>query len=198
MPNASTSSARRGLLARLAAWFGVASVLPVLDACTTVDVQPAPELDLKGSWAVLPLSNHTETPQAGLRAESILESLVRSAGITNLRRYPANLASDTLFEPAERRVVDQALAWARGEKLRYGLTGSVQEWRYKVGVDGEPAVGISLQLLDLSSGAVIWTASGSKTGWSREALSGVAQKLLAELTAPLAAPFRAAQAEKRE
>lgn len=197
MAFAPTSITRRGLLLRLAGWFGMASVLPVLDGCTTLDVQPAPELDMKGSWAVLPLSNHTETPQAGLRAESILESLIRSAGVGNLRRYPANLASDTLFEPAERRVVDQALAWARSEKLRYGLTGSVQEWRYKVGVDGEPAVGISLQLLDLQSGAVIWSASGSKTGWSREALSGVAQKLLAELTAPLAVAFRA-QAAKRE
>ena len=63
--------------------------------------------------------------------------------------------------------------------------GSVEEWRYKVGVDGEPAVGITLQLIDLPSGAVIWTASGSKTGWSREGLTATAQKLLVELTAPL-------------
>ena len=89
--------------------------------------------------------------------------------------------------------LEKALAWARGNGLRYGLTGSVDEWRYKVGVDGEPAVGVSLQLLDITTGAVVWTATGSKSGWSREALSAVAHKLLDELSRPLATVPRSAR-----
>lgn len=160
----------------------------LLGACSTVAVQPPPSVDRSVRWALLPLVNHTETPQAGLRAESIVESLLRHRGIADLRRYPAALSTDALFEPSERKGVDKAMEWARGENARYALTGSVDEWRYKVGVDGEPAVGFTLQLVDLRDGRVVWSATGGRTGWSREALSAVAQQLLARLVAPLAAP----------
>jgi hypothetical protein len=42
-----------------------------------------------------------------------------------------------------------------------------------------------LSLLDVASGKVIWSAAGGRSGWSREALSAVAQKLARDLTAPL-------------
>ena len=54
-----------------------------------------------------------------------------------------------------------------------------------MGVDGEPAVGLTLQLKDVSSGKVVWSASGGKSGWSREALSAVAQKLTRDLLSTL-------------
>lgn len=169
---------------------GIAVLL--VGSCTTVHVQRPPlGLDHQASWALLPVVNHTQTPQAGLRAESILETLVRARGVANLQKYPTELNSESLFEPAERAAVDRGLQWARNLEADYALTGTVDEWRYKVGVDGEPAVGISLQLIEMRTGRVLWTAVGSKTGWSREALSAVAQKLLARLTQPLA--MRAAQ-----
>jgi hypothetical protein len=59
--------------------------------------------------------------------------------------------------------------------------GSVQEWRYKVGIDGEPAVGVTMKVLDLSTGQIVWSVSGAKSGWSRQALSAVAQSLLTEM-----------------
>lgn len=155
-----------------------------LAGCTTASVQPAPEL-VQAPWGLLPMVNHTETPQAGLRAEAILESLLRTQGFTDLRRYPTALGTDALFEPSERKGVDAAMAWARAQGLRYVITGTVDEWRYKVGIDGEPAVGFTLQVLELPEGRVVWTAAGGRTGWSREALSGVAQKLIAQLIAPL-------------
>lgn len=166
----------------------LAAGLLILGGCTTTHVPPGPAgLDPDGGWALLPIANYTETPQAGLRAEAILDSLVRGRGLHGLRRYPSALNTESLFEPAAQNPLEKARDWAVAQDLRYALTGSVDEWRYKVGVDGEPAVGITLQLLDLRSGDVIWSATGSKTGWSREALSAVAQKLIAELTRPLAA-----------
>ena len=74
-----------------------------------------------------------------------------------------------------------ALAWARQAGARYALTGSVDEWRYKVGVDGEAAVGVVLSIVDVESGRAVWSGSGAQSGWSREALSGVAQRLLRRL-----------------
>ena len=138
-------------------------------------------LSREARWVLLPIANHTEVPQAGLRAETITEALLRGRGLGALATYPATLNTESLMEPAERKVQADAAKWAREQGMRYGVQGAVDEWRYKVGVDGEPAVGIALQVIDLQSGEVVWSAVGARSGWSREALSAVAQKLISDL-----------------
>ena len=61
----------------------------------------------------------------------------------------------------------------------------MDEWRYKVGIDGEPAIGVTLKVIDLTDGRVVWTASGAKSGWSRQALSAVAQGVLKDMLSGL-------------
>ena len=158
----------------------------MLAACSTVDRVKTAPIEPGARWALLPIANHTETPQAGLRSEAIVETVLRSLGVREVERYPPQLSTELLLEPAERKLAEQALAWARAREARYAVSGSVEEWRYKAGVDGEPAVGLALTVTDLRSGAVVYSASGGKTGWSREALSAVAQKLVRELLADLA------------
>ena len=154
----------------------------LLSACTTLNTSPPKvALEKDAQWALLPILNQTETPQAGLRAEALMEASLRNAGINQLQRYPAKLNQETPFEPAERKIADDAKTWASQQGLRYGVSGTVTEWRYKVGVDGEPAVGMMLQITDLKSGQVVWSGSGGKTGYSRESLSGTAQKLLNQM-----------------
>ena len=154
----------------------------LLAACTTTSsISNGGVLDAGAKWALLPMTNHTDTPQAALSAEAIAEHQLRLRGVANIVRYPATLSRDTLFEPSERRVLDEAQKWAREQGARYGVQGAVEEWRYKVGIDGEPAVGVTLQVVDLTSGTVVWSASGAKSGWSREALSQVANKLMDSL-----------------
>lgn len=156
----------------------------LLAACSTIRTgPPVAPLDKSAQWALLPIVNQTETPQAGLRAEALVESTLRTSGIGNLRHYPVKLNPETLFEPAERKVAEDARQWAVQQGLRYGVTGNVTEWRYKVGVDGEPAVGLTLQIIDLPSGRVVWSGSGGKTGYSRESLAGTAQQLVNTLLA---------------
>ncbi|WP_443113656.1 penicillin-binding protein activator LpoB [Herbaspirillum seropedicae] len=165
---------------------GAAALLALgLAACSTTDIGAAPTLPANARWGLLPFANHTETPQAGLRAEAIAETILRTNGMTELQHYPASLNNETLFEPMDRKQLDAALQWARSENIAYALTGSVDEWRYKVGIDGEPAVGMTLQLIEVATGKVVWAAAGAKSGWSREALSAVAQKLARTLLAPL-------------
>src|SRR5688572_28391273 len=132
---------------------------------------------------MLPVMNHTDVPQAGLRAEAITEGLLRAHGIIDLTRYPATLNQDTLLQPSERKVYDEADKWARAQGARYAIYGAVDEWRYKVGIDGEPAVGVALHIMDLQSNAVVWSGVVGRSGWSRESLSGVAQKLIRGLLA---------------
>ena len=142
-------------------------------------------LDAQMKWALLPLANNTDTPQAALSAEAMVEHLLRRRGITTLAHYPAALSRDSLFEPTERKVSEEAQKWARDQGIRFAVTGNVEEWRYKVGIDGEPAVGVTLKVIDLTNGRVVWSASGAKSGWSREALSAVAQALLTDLLGSL-------------
>ncbi len=159
---------------------GILLALSMLTSCAVLDQSTATTpLARNAKWGLLPIVNHTEVPQAGLRAEAITEVLLRTDGVSNLQRYPALLNQDSLFEPAERKVVEDALVWARGQGVRYAVTGAVEEWHYKVGIDGEPAVGMTMQIIDLKDGApVVWSSAASQSGWSREALSAVAQKLI--------------------
>lgn len=153
----------------------------LLGGCSVVDRVRVSAPEANARWALLPIANHSETPQAGARCEAITEAVLRTMGIKDLERYPAELGSDALLDPAERKLAEQAMAWARTRDARYAVTGSVEEWRYKVGVDGEPAVGLTLSVIDLGTGRIIYSASGGKSGWSREAVSAVAQKLVKEL-----------------
>jgi TolB-like protein len=162
--------------------FGLLLLLAALGGCAVMDHSPgAAALARDASWALLPIANHTDVPQAGLRAEAIAEGVLRSRGVTNLLHYPSALNSESLLEASERRTQADASKWAREAGARYALSGAVDEWRYKVGIDGEAAVGMALQVVDLNSGAVVWSGVGARSGWSREALTAVAQKLMRDL-----------------
>ena len=131
--------------------------------------------------ALLPVANFTDVPQAGLRVEALLEPALRKIGLRQLQVYPPSLNPETLFEPSERKAQLEAEKWARTQSVRYVVSAAVNEWRYKVGVDGEPAVGLMVQVKDLESGLVVYSSAGGRTGGSREALSAVGLQLTSEL-----------------
>ncbi|WP_404301844.1 penicillin-binding protein activator LpoB [Alicycliphilus denitrificans] len=175
LPHRPTLAHRLRLLAAMGA-------LSLLAACSTLDQGQSPQLDAQASWVVLPFANHTETPLAGQRAEAIAQALLSAQGMgAKVRSAPVVTQQEALFNSGDSQRMQDALAWAREQKLRYALAGSVQEWRYKVGVDGEPAAGITLHILDVASGETLWSGSGGQSGWSREALSAVAHKLMRKL-----------------
>ncbi len=161
------------------------AVMGLLGGCAVQEVQRGAVLDAHAHWALLPIMNHAETPQVGARAQAILATLLRVRGVTDVREYAtqqkAEGETEGLPELDERRRFDEALNWAKGQGMTYGVTGSVEEWRYKSGTDGEPAAGVSLQVIDIASGRVLWSATGARTGWGRESVSGTAQKLLKDL-----------------
>lgn len=180
-------------------WLALLAVtITMMTACARVDVGPTSSFEASGnysglrkadaSWAVLPIENHTETVNAGQRAGSIVASFLHSQGFRNVRQYPAPNGDDALFEAGNEDELAKAKQWAQHNKLHYALAGAVNEWRYKVGVDGEPAIGIALQVIDLNTDTVIWTGLASKTGWSRDAAAAVAQDLVKQLLAPVVGP----------
>ena len=149
------------------------------------------------SVAMMPVANFTEVPQAGLRVEALLESALRQIGLRQLKLYPSALNPETLFEPGERKAQAEAEKWARSQNIRYVISAVVNEWRYKVGVDGEPAVGIVVQVKDLNTDLIVYSAAGGRTGGSREALAAVGLQLTLELVAGIRVESLAKPPEKR-
>jgi hypothetical protein len=134
---------------------------------------------------MLPVQNHSETPQAGERVEAILETLLRKQGVGQLDSYPPAKEDDTHLLTSDRQRFEAALEWAKTGKYDYAVTGSVEEWRYKSGLDGEPAIGVSMRVLELSTGKVLWVGTGTQTGSPAENASGTALRLLDNLVQQL-------------
>ncbi|MFM0226563.1 penicillin-binding protein activator LpoB [Paraburkholderia dipogonis] len=175
-------------LARTSAWCVAATALALMvSACGTVRQTSGPALSRGDKVAVVSIANYTETPDAGKSAESIAANALRVGGIADVRIAPADANRNAMFDTNQRADGDKALEWARSQSARYVLSGAVEEWRYKTGVDGEPVVGVTFELIDVSNGAVVWSATGTRTGWSRSGLSSVATSLIAKVLSPLQA-----------
>ncbi len=164
-----------------------ASLLTIVwqSGCTNLESGTSIEVSKSAPWAILPLQNLAETPRAGERVESMLLSLLQNQGVNPLMSYPKGDANDLALFIDDGKRLAAAQIWARESGWRYGVTGSIQEWRYKTGLDGEPAVGITLSLIDLQSDALIWTATASRTGWGSENLTTTTTKVLKTLLAEL-------------
>jgi hypothetical protein len=161
----------------------LAPLLLLVAGCAVTESRPAPKFDSTGSWVLLPIQNYSGTPQAGERAEVLLSAMLHQRGLKRLEHYPVTTSEGALPELDERRRYTHALEWARSRGPSYAVTGNVAEWRYKNGPDNEPAVGLTLQIIEIPSGAVLWSAAGSRSGWGRESVSGTAQKLMRDLLA---------------
>ena len=150
-----------------------------LAGCTSVmDIRPGMPLSSGARWVLLPFGDYGETPQAGERAEELASSLVRVRWNIDLQRYPETKESVALVDIDERQRYEKALQWARAEGYVYGLAGSVQEWRYRNGSEGEAAVGLSLRVINIQTGRAEWVATGSRSGVGSQTVSGVAERLL--------------------
>ena len=141
----------------------------------------APAILPDDSIVMLPFLNRSETPLAGERAEAIALSVLRDKGVSQLKVYQPQPEPNGLPVLDDVRRLSDATERAIEQGMRYAIAGSVEEWRYKAGLDGEPAVGLSMRLVDLSSGEILWSGSAARSGWSRESLSGTAHKVLEEL-----------------
>lgn len=151
--------------------------------CASFTDESSPNLPRDAKWGIVPMVNYSQTPQAGERSEQILLSVLSSHGL-HPWVYPVdNRGEQALMDDNER--LAGALDWAREQKLDYVVSGSIEEWQYKNGLDGEPAVGISLRILEAGSGRVLWSKSGARAGWSRESLAGTAQQVIDRLVGAL-------------
>ncbi len=161
--------------------FGLVLLAGFSAGCSVNRIQKDQVVSKQARWVLLPIVNLAEVPQAGERIESVIETFLYSKGIRSLAYYPRQSADEALLMLDERSRYSRAMQWAKTQDFDYAITGSIEEWGYKSGLDGEPAVGLSLRILDMKTGKVIWSASGAKTGWGYDSVSGVAISLVNKL-----------------
>ncbi|MDK9692621.1 MAG: hypothetical protein OEL19_00070 [Sulfurimonas sp.] len=116
------------------------------------------------------LNNYTDTPRAGMRASNIIEGILVAKGYTIINNADDKVPS-----------LDKARKIAKENGSKYFLYGGVTEWRYKTGIDGEPAVSLQCSLYKSKSGEVYWSATGSDSDWGNASIGTTAQELLSEM-----------------
>lgn len=119
------------------------------------------------SITVFAFKNYTDTPQAGQRAANLMEGLLSSKGYRTVNRV----------DDARRSMNSQLSSVG----TQYILVGGVSEWRYKTGIDGEPAISLQMKLIDRHSKRVLWSATGSDNNWGNASIGTTAQGLFEEL-----------------
>ena len=119
---------------------------------------------------VFTFANYTDAPDAGRRAANLAAGELQSRGYSvtvHLKKRPLTLK--------------KARKLAKKDKSRYFLIGGVSEWRYKNGIDSEPAVSLRMTLYRTKDARPVWSATGSDTDWGNESLGVTAQGLIANL-----------------
>lgn len=146
-------------------------------SCSTVVNQSSQKIEKKGKlYTVIPFENNTETPLAGLRVASIVEGVATSKGYNLKSNIYLKEQKEYTYED-----INKIIEEMKSLDVDYVITGSVNEFRYKTGIDGEPAVSITLKVYDLRNSNMVLVNVGSKTGWSHESITTVAQKLINKL-----------------
>jgi len=151
-----------------------------LAGCVTLH-QRGTAVSFQESWGLIPFVNNTETPYAAERCESIVAALLYARSVQHLERIAVEAKPEELGLDRGEKRQREALELAKQKNVRYVLTGAVNEWRYKVGLDGEPVAAFTLQLIELPEERVVWSGAAGKSGWSRDAVSSVAQQVLDRL-----------------
>ena len=148
-------------------------VLVMLVGCASVYNRTDRELDRKVIYAVLPFENNTETPMAGLKVSTIVEGVMKAKGY-----IIANRIWEERKDDYSQKEIKGFMDSAKQQGSQYAVSGQINEWRYKTGIDGEPAVSLVLTLYDTEKGTVIWSGVVSKSGWSYESLGVITQKIV--------------------
>jgi len=147
----------------------------LLTACSTTALvntkNNLPDSNQTAQISLFELNNYTDTPRAGMRATNIIEGVLLAEGY-QLKTH-LNQKIDSL---------EDAQDSAQKDHSEYFLIGGISEWRYKTGIDGEPAVSLQLSLYNTQSTKLIWSATGSDSDWGNGSIGSTAQNLIEQMT----------------
>lgn len=141
-----------------------------LTACSSLEIttiSPLPSKNDVQSITIFSLENYTDTPQAGMRASNLLKGVLLSKNYTLVDSIPLRTKS-----------LQEKLQVSAKNGSDYLLTGGVSEWRYKTGIDGEPAISIQCTLIHVDTAKVVWSATASSNDWGNASIGTTAQAMI--------------------
>ena len=118
------------------------------------------------------LHNYTDTPRAGMRASNIIEGVLYAKGYKVKSHLKEKMSS-----------LKKAKKAAKEDGSKYFMYGGVSEWRYKTGIDGEPAVSMQLTLYKTKNAKLVWSATAADSDWGNASIGTTAQDLIEEMMA---------------
>jgi TolB-like protein len=130
------------------------------------------------SLVMPPFLNATDNEHAGQALTQVTGSTLLEYGIPLVQTE--EILSQTADDTAPKQEV-RNLQIARENKATYLLMGTVHEYRYKSDLSANPAVGITLRLVNVADGRTLWQASSSKVGRVYASLTSTAQTIVREL-----------------
>lgn len=155
-----------------------------LSGCTSfaVDTSKPVKVPPNKHVAVLPFINHTQTPRAGLQAKTLATQLLHKNYQGRLSVYTLKEDCDKLVQcPPRELPMHKIRHWANRNHVQYAFTGSVNEYRYKTGLEGRPAANMTLSLIQFPQGKIIWRGVGSANGSYYDSLGNISQGLMDRL-----------------
>ncbi|WP_456397251.1 hypothetical protein [Desulfurobacterium sp.] len=148
--------------------------ISMLSGCMT-EVNKTPVIiSENSSCAVIPFVNYSETPLAGESAASITFGVLKAKGYNVSKAFDFK---EKDFDSSEIKNIEQQL---KREGYTCAIGGYVNEWRYKTGIDGEPAVSVTIYVESLKTGNVTSTLTVSGTSWGHKSIGVLYQELLNE------------------
>ncbi|MBE0497759.1 MAG: hypothetical protein IBX43_00790 [Campylobacterales bacterium] len=145
-------------------------IVLLLGGCSTLELSRAtalPDNNQIKTITVFALDNYTDTPQAGMRASNLIQGALLSRHYRVLNGIDKNIMS-----------LEQQLQIARENGSDYILNGGVSEWRYKTGIDGEPAVSLQCKIIHVDSQKVVWSTTASSNDWGNASIGTTAQSMI--------------------
>jgi len=122
------------------------------------------------SVSLFSLNNYTDTPRAGMRSANIIEGILLTKGFKVINHFKIDASKLTDVKNI-----------SKNDKSMYYLIGGVSEWRYKTGIDGEPAVSIQCSMYETKTDKLVWSATGADSDWGNGSIGTTAQNLLEDM-----------------
>ena len=158
---------------------GLIFSLWIVTGCSSMINKRDIELPLNKKYAIASFWNYTETPMAGLRAASIVESVLAKNSIALSSLVSGSDEMEAI--KSKRAFLKSKKEEAKSLGAEYLIMGNVQEWRYKTGIDGEPVVSFSISVIELKTDKVVFNGVGAKSAWGHKSIGVVAQEIAQEL-----------------
>ena len=156
------------------------ALLLLLPGCTTVvhDGRKPHVNEGKFTLVMPPFLNATDNEHAGQALTQLTGSTLLEHGIPLIQTE--EILTKTADDTAPKQEV-RNLQIAQDNKANYLLIGTVHEYRYKSDLGANPAVGITLRLVNVADGRTLWQGSSSKVGRVYASLTSTAQKAVRDL-----------------